>query len=447
MGRDLPGSGAPDGALRWSICGLLFFATTVNYIDRAVLGVLKPALDTVFGWNQKDYGWVVTAFQAAYALGYVGAGYLIDRIGVRIGLMLAVAVWSFAGMAHAAVGLVLGLGAAKIVSVMGFAAARAVLGFAQGGAFPAAIKAVAEWFPRQERALATGIFNTGSNVGAIACPMLVPWIANRWGWQMAFVLTGAVGFVWVAAWAWLYRSPGIHPRISQAELAWIRKDPPDPVVKVPWGTLLQYRQPWAFMVGMMGSSPIWWFYIFWIPDFLNKRFGLSLTQSSLPLVSIFLVSAFGGIGGGWLSSALLRRGWTVNAARKTALLVCALCVLPVLFTPLVSDVWTAVALVTLAAAAHCGFAANLFTLVSDTVPKQAVSSVVGLGGMAGSIGGMFFAQIVSRVLHATNDNYLVPFAMAAGSYLLALGIMHLLLPRLDFMRIAPPSGASPILRT
>ncbi|OQW97199.1 MAG: hypothetical protein BWK77_02425 [Verrucomicrobia bacterium A1] len=437
MGRDMPGSVAPHGRLRWSICALLFFATTVNYIDRAVLGVLKPVLDLAFGWNQKDYGWVVTAFQAAYALGYVGAGCLIDRIGVRIGLMLAVAVWSCAGMAHAAVGLVLGLGTAKAMSVLGFSAARAVLGLAQGGAFPAAIKTVAEWFPRQERALATGIFNTGSNVGAIACPILVPWIANRWGWQMAFVLTGAVGFLWVAAWAWLYRSPGIHPRITQAELAWVRKDPPDPVAKVPWGTLLQHRQPWAFMVGMMASSPIWWFYIFWIPDFLNKRFGLSLTQSSLPLVSIFLLSSFGGIGGGWLSSALLRRGWTVNVARKTALLVCALCVLPVFFTPLVSEVWVAVALVTLAAAAHCGFAANLFTLVSDTVPRQAVNSVVGLGGMAGSLAGMCFAQIVSRVLHATNNNYLVPFAMAAGSYLLALGIMHLLLPRLEFMRIDP----------
>ncbi len=410
---------------RWSVVALLFFAVTVNYVDRAVLGVLKPLLDQKMGWDQKDYGWMVTAFQAAYASGYLLAGRWVDRIGVRLGLLLTVSVWSGAAMAHAAAR-----------SVAGFSAARSVLGFAEGGCFPAAIKAVAEWFPREQRALATGIFNAGSPVGAIACPLVVPWLASRWDWQGAFLATGALGLLWVVLWARLYQPPDRHPRVAPAELAYIRKDPPERVLNVPWLELMRHRQTWAFMIGMMASAPIWWFYVFWTPDFLNKRFGLNLTQSSMPLVVVFFVSGFGGILGGWLSSALLRYGWSVNAARKTALLVCALCVLPVFATPLVAGVWAAVALVALAAAAHCGYAANLYTLVSDTVPKPAVSSVVGVGGMAGSVAGMGFAQIVSRILHFSHNNYLVPFALAASTYLLALGLIHLLLPRLERMQAA-----------
>lgn len=412
---------------RWTVVGLLFFAVTVNYIDRAVLGVLKPLLDQELGWDQKDYGWMVTAFQASYATGYLLAGRLFDRIGVRAGFLLAVSLWSLAAMAHAVAR-----------SVLAFSMARSVLGLAEGGCFPAAIKAVTEWFPREQRAYATGLFNAGSNVGAILCPLLVPWLAQAWGWQGAFVATGAVGFLWVAAWFWLYHAPERHPRMSPAELAYIRKDPPEGTAKIPWMALLRHKQTWAFMAGMMASAPVWWFYIFWIPDFLNKRYGLNLTQSSLPLMAIFFFSSFGGISGGWLSSALLRRGWSANAARKTALLVCSLAVLPVFATPLVPHVWWAVGLVTLAAAAHCGYAANLYTLVSDTVPRQAVSSVVGLGGMAGSVAGMFFAQAVSRILHFTHNNYLVPFALAATTYLLALGLIHLLLPRLEPMPLSAP---------
>lgn len=321
-------------------------------------------------------------------------------------------------------------------SVLGFSAARAALGLAEGGMFPAAIKTVAEWFPKEERAFATGIFNAGSNVGAVICPLVVPWIATNWGWQAAFVITGAIGFLWVAAWMKLYRHPDKHPAVSAEELAHIRKDPPDPVAaKIPWLVLLRRRQTWAFVVGMAASSPIWWFYIFWAPDFLNKRYELGLTQSSLPLMIMFLAASFGGIGGGWLSSRLLKLGWTTNAARKTALLVCALCVVPVVATPFVPNPWVAVSLVGLAAAAHCGFAANLFTLVSDTVPKQGVSSVVGIGGMAGALGGMVFAQLVSRVLQVTNNNYLVPFAIASLAYLVALAIMHALVPRLERMEV------------
>ena len=409
---------------RWIICALLFFATTVNYIDRAVLGILKPMLEKDLGWTQIEYGWIVTAFQLTYALGYVFAGRLIDRIGVRLGLLMSVSLWSVAGMAHAAA-----------QTVIGFSVARAGLGLAQGGMFPAAIKTVAEWFPKEERALATGIFNAGSNMGAVTCPLIVPWLATRWGWQAAFIITGAIGFVWVAVWFLVYRPPEGHPRVSAAELAHIRKDPPDATGKIPWLVLLRHRQTWAFVVGMAASAPIWWFYIFWAPDFLNKRYELGLTQSSLPLMVMFLAASGGGIGGGWLSSKLLKLGWTVNAARKTALLVCALCVMPVVATPFVANPWVAVTLVGLAAAAHCGFAANLFTLVSDTVPKQGVSSVVGIGGMAGALGGMIFSQLVSRILQYTNNNYAVPFAIASLAYLVALGIMHLLVPKLERMEL------------
>lgn len=419
-------SPVPTTHVRWTVVGLLFFAITVNYIDRAVLGVLKPLLDASLHWSQTDYGWMVTVFQAAYALGYAVSGRLLDRIGVRLGFAVLVLFWSFAAMSHAAA-----------TTVLGFSIARAALGVAEGGAFPASVKAVTDWFPREQRAFATGLFNAGSQVGAVSCPLVVPWLAAKWGWQGAFLVTGLVGFVWVACWMWLYRNPEQHPRISPTELAYIRKDPPEEVVKMPWLALLGKRQTWAFMIGMAASSPIWWFYIFWVPDFLHKRFGLDLTQSSLPLVVIFLVSSVGGILGGWLSSWLLRRGWSVNAARKTAMLLCALAVVPVFLTPLlpVGLVWWAVGLVALAAAGHCGYAANLFTLVSDTVPRQAVSSVVGIGGMAGSIAGMVFAQIVARVLEATNNNYLAPFAIAATTYSLALLLMHLLLPKLERMTL------------
>lgn len=415
---------ASVGRVRWIICALLFLATTLNYIDRAVLGVLKPVLEKELGWTQVDYGWIVTAFQITYALGYIGAGKLFDHIGVRLGYLLSVSLWSLAAMAHAA-----------MRSVLGFCVARAGLGLAEGGNFPAAVKTVAEWFPKQERAFATGLFNAGSNIGAVLCPLVVPWLAHRWGWQMAFIVTGAIGFLWVVAWGIVYRRPQDHPWVTPAELAHIQKDPPDPPAKVPWLVLLRYRQTWAFVVGMVASAPVWWFYIYWIPDFLNKQYHLRLTQTSLPLITIFLVADLGGIMGGWLSSHLIKRGWTVNAARKTTLLVCSLCVLPVFLTPLVGNLWISVALVALAASAHCGFAANLFTLVSDTAPRKAVSSIVGIGGMAGAIAGMFSAQLIGHVLHFTNNNYLVPFALASVVYLLALGIMHALTPRLEPMKL------------
>jgi MFS transporter, ACS family, hexuronate transporter len=420
-----------DSAFRWTLLALLFVATTVNYLDRAVLGFLKPMLDADLGWNQIDYGWMVTAFQAAYAMGYVLAGRWFDQIGVRAGLLIAVTAWSFAAGAHA-----------LAHTVIGFIFARSLLGLAEGGFFPAAVKAVAEWFPRQERAFATGVFNSGSNAGAVICPVIVPLLAASWGWRGAFLFLGAIGLVWAALWIRLSRVPNrnrsllpdLTPKSRRKTTASAEAH------AIPWLDLLRRRQTWAYIAGTTASAPIWWFYIFWAPDFLNKRYGLNLAQSSLPLMFIFFMAGFGGILGGWLSSFLLRRGWTLNAARKTALMVCALCAVPVFSAPLVPNYLNAIELVTLAAAGHCGYVANLFTLASDTVSPKAVASVVGIGGMAGSVMGMFFAQFASRTLSMTHNNYMAPFAVAACSYLLGLASIHLLLPNLEPMK--PEPGAA-----
>jgi ACS family hexuronate transporter-like MFS transporter len=436
------------GWSRWGICGLLFFATTLNYIDRQVIGILKPELAKQLGWNEIDYSNIVFAFQVAYAIGYAGAGRLIDRLGVRLGYALAVLFWSLAAMAHALTRLIptedrLGGWIPWVhsapswllvipMTVLGFMAARFALGLAEGGNFPAAVKTVSEWFPKKERALATGIFNAGSNVGALVAPLLVPWLTLKFGWPMAFLVTGGLGIIWLVVWWPLYQDPDKHPRVSPAELAYIRSDPPDPVVKIPWLSLLRYRQTWAFVVGMFLSGPVWWFYLFWIPDFLNKQYGLNLLELGPPLVTIYLMTDVGSIGGGWLSSWLLRRGWSVNAARKTAMLVCALCVVPVFAASSVANLWVATVLVGLAASAHQGFSANLYTLVSDTAPRKVVSSIVGLGGMAAAVGGMLIAKLAGYVLQWTGE-YRLLFLIAACAYLVNLLIIHLLNPRLEPM--------------
>jgi len=412
----------------WTVVALLFLAATINYMDRAVLGILKPMLDVNLGWTQLDYGWAVTAFQAAYATGYVLAGRWFDQIGVRAGLLIAVTAWSFAACAHS-----------LVHAVLGFIIARALLGLAEGGFFPAAVKAVAEWFPPQGRALATGLFNSGSNVGAMISPVLVPLLAARWGWRGAFLLVGVSGFAWVALWVRVYPKPSPSlTRTDSPEPAAMKESGPEHAI--PWLELVRYRQTWAYIAGTTASAPVWWFYIFWAPDFFSKRYGLKLDQIGLLLMSIFLVAGFGGVAGGWFSSFLLRRCWTPNAARKTALLVCALCALPVFTAPLSRNYIVADVLVALAAAAHCGYAANLYALATDTVPPQAVASVVGIGGMAGAVMGMFFAQLISRILSFTSNNYVAPFAVAASSYLLGLACIHLLSPKLETMKLTR-SGA------
>jgi ACS family hexuronate transporter-like MFS transporter len=424
------------GYYRWVICGLLFFATTINYVDRGVVGILKTTLQGEFGWNEIDYSNIVFAFQSAYAIGLMLAGRMMDRLGTKAGYALALVVWSLAAVAcaeatafgPAAASLLATVGFVTTPSVAGFMAARFALGLGEGGNFPAAIKSVAEWFPKRERALATGIFNSGTNVGAIVTPLVVPWITVRYGWYWAFVITGALGFFWLIAWWLMYDTPERHPRVTPAELAHINSDPPESTTPVPWAALFPHREAWAFAIGKFMTDPIWWLYLFWLADFLQKKHGLSLSGVSAPLIVIYLVADVGSIGGGWLSSALIKRGWSVNAARKTAMLVCALLVVPVMFAPYVDSLWVAVGLVSVAAAAHQGWSANLFTFSSDMFPRRAVGSVVGFGGMAGAVGGMLFTKITGYILQWNHSDYLPVFVMAGFAYLTALGIIHLLVP-------------------
>jgi MFS transporter, ACS family, hexuronate transporter len=404
---------------RWAICALLFFAATINYIDRQVIAVLKPTLQTQLGWTEVGYSWIVFSFQTAYAIGLLGVGRLMDRIGTRKGFSLAMIFWSAAAMAHA-----------LARSAFGFGFARFFLGLGEAGNFPAAIKTVAEWFPKKERALATGIFNSGTNIGALVTPLVVPWITFTWGWQAAFIATGALGFLWLIAWLLLYRRPEEHPGLSSSELKYIQSDPPDRFVKIPWVRLLPHRQTWAFSLGKFLTDPIWWVYLFWLPDFLHKRHGLGLKDFGLPLVIVYLMADVGSIGGGWISSSLIKRGWTINAGRKLAMLICALAVVPIVFAAQTSNVWIAVVLIGLAAAAHQGWSCNLFTTTSDMFPRDAVGSVVGIGGMAGAIGGMMIARLVGEILERTGS-YVPIFIIAASAYLVALLIIHLLSPRLE----------------
>ena len=413
--------GTRMGHYRWVICGLLFFATTINYVDRQVLGILSKDLQGFFHWSELDYGNIVAAFNAAYALGLLFAGRLMDRFGTRVGYSLALTIWSLAAMAHALAS-----------SALGFGVARAALGVGEAGNFPAAIKTVAEWFPKKERALATGIFNGGSNVGAIVAPLTVPWIALHWGWQWAFILTGAIGLVWLSFWIPLYARPELHSRVGKAELAHIQSDPPDsPGARIPWIQLIPYRQTSAFAIGKALTDPIWWFYLYWIPPFLRQNHGLDLTTIGPPLIAIYVIADVGSIGGGWLSSSLIKRGWTINRARKTAMLLCALCVTPIILVSSVKNLWLVVALIGLAAAAHQGWSANIFTLASDMFPRRAVGSVVGIGGMAGAFTGSTMAVIVGYILQVTGGNYRLPFFMAGGAYLTALLVIHLLVPKIE----------------
>jgi ACS family hexuronate transporter-like MFS transporter len=392
-------------------------------MDRQVLGVLKTTLQHDLGWNEIDYGNLVFAFQAAYAAGMLAVGWLIDRVGTRLGYALAMAFWSLASMAHA-------LGS----SFTSFVIARSALGFGEAGVFPASIKTVAEWFPKKERALATGIFNAGTNLGAIITPLVVPWITIHWGWRWAFLITGALGFGWLVFWLLLYRKPEEHPRVTAAELDYIRSDRQEPVAKMKWLSLLPYRQTWALLVGKFLIDPIWWFYVFWVPDFLQRQHGIALIRIGVPIMVIYVLSDVGSVAGGWLSSWLIGHGKSVDAARKTTMLICALCVVPIVFAYRTESMWTAVLLIGLAAAAHQGFSANLLTLPSDMFPTRAVASVVGIGGMAGALGGMLIAKVVGYVLQSTGS-YMIPFLIAGSAYLVALASIQILTPRIEPVKI------------
>ena len=404
---------------RWVICALLFFATTINYIDRQVLGLLAPLLQSRIGFNEAQYGYIVTAFQAAYAIGLLVMGPIIDRIGTRVGYALAISIWSLSAMGHA-----------LVRTAVGFGVARFALGLGESGSFPAAIKTVAEWFPKKERALATGLLNCGTNVGATLAPLTVPWVAVRFGWRYAFLLTGTFSAIWLVSWLLVYRPPQEHPRVSKAELAYILSDPVEPTTEISWSHLLAHRQTWAFVMGKTLTDPIWWFYLFWLAKFLVSEHHLKLTGVALPIIVIYNGATVGSVVGGWLPARFLETGWTVNRARKISMLICSLCVIPVMITTWVHGLWTAVAIISLACAAHQGFSANIFTVASDMFPRRAVASVVGIGGCGGAVGGMFIATFTGWLLQLTGS-YLPVFIIAGSVYLVALGVVHLLAPRLQ----------------
>jgi len=406
--------------IRWWICALLFFATTINYVDRQVFAILAPQLQTEIGWSEIEYGYIVTAFQLSYAIGLLLVGKLIDFLGTKKGFILSIIVWSLAAMSHA-----------LARTPIGFGMARLALGIGESGNFPAAIKTISEWFPRKERALATGIFNSGSNIGAIVAPLLVPIIALNFGWQAAFILTGLLGFIWLFFWLRLMSRPEEHPGINTAELDLIKADTEENLEKPTsiW-KIIRTRKIWAIAIGKFMTDPIWWFFLYWLPKFLNTTYGLKLDKIGLPLIVAYLIADVGSIGGGWLSSHFLQLGWSINAARKTTLLICAIMVVPIYWASGIDDLWPAVILIGLGMAAHTGWSANMYTLATDFFPKKDMGTVVGFIGMAGAVGGMLMASATGHLLQATGS-YKILFVIAASMYGIALMIIHLLVPNID----------------
>jgi ACS family hexuronate transporter-like MFS transporter len=415
---------------RWAVCGLLFFATTINYIDRQILSLLKPILDDQLHWTNAEFGMVNSAFQGAYGVSLLVFGWLIDKYGTKIGYAISIAAWSLAAMGHALVG-----------SVGGFLWARVALGLGEGGNFPAAIKATAIWFPKKERALATSLFNSGANVGAILAPAIVPWLAFKFGWQSAFLVAGAVGFLWLFLWMPWFETPEKKPGLSKEELAWIQSDREEvQAQKIPWGQLLGYRQTWGFILPKLITDPVWWFFLIWLPDFFKQTRGLDIKKSWVLLATIYSIVTVLSVAGGWVTGHLAKRGWSINRARKAGMLLFAVCVVPIVAVTGASD-WGAVLLIGLAGAAHQAFSANLFTTVSDSFPKQAVASVIGIGGMAGALGGMLFPIVTGMLLDSYKASgnvaagYGILFAFCAGAYLFSLILLQLLNPRLESLQI------------
>ncbi|MBC7399776.1 MAG: MFS transporter [Mucilaginibacter sp.] len=429
------------GNYRWVICSLLFFATTINYLDRQVIALLKSNLTTEFKWNDGDYANIEIAFKIAYALGLLAAGGFIDKVGTKIGYFMATFLWSVSAVCHSFVS-----------STFGFVVVRSALGVSEGGNFPAAIKTVAEWFPKKERALATGIFNSGTNIGAIIAPLTVPFIAVAWGWRWAFIITGSTGFIWLVFWYLFYQSPFKHKFVTKAELDYINNDPenpdPTPLVekeKISWAKLLKFKQTWAFVVGKFLTDPIWWFYLFWLPDFLESQYHLKGTGIALPVAAVYILSTFGSVGGGWLPMSLIRNNWPTFRARKTSMFIYALFVIPIIFAQFLGGInmWYAVMVIGLAAAAHQAWSANIFTTVSDMFPKNSVGSVTGIGGMFGSFGGVLFSWLVQKKLFIYYRGigkieiaYYIMFFVCGSAYLLAWVIMHFLVPKMKTIEIS-----------
>jgi ACS family hexuronate transporter-like MFS transporter len=411
--------------LRWSVCGLLFFATTVNYVDRQVLGMVKPMLEHDLHWNETDFIRVVSVFQFAYMLMMPLAGWLIDRLGTRLGYALAVIVWSASSMLHS-----------LATTPFQFSMARFALGLGEASNFPAAIKTVADWFPRRERALATGIFNSGSNVGIIVASLAVPIVATHFGWRASFLFTGSLDVVWLIFWLAFYRKPSEQKMLTEKERLLIESDHEPEMKTLPYSRVIGQRATWAFMIGKFLTDPVWWFYLFWLPGFLYDQYHLDLKNLGLPLIAIYVAADFGSVGGGWLSKGLTARGLDISQARKLAMLICAVAVTPVTLVMFAGgSLWVTVALISLAAAAHQGWSANIYTLTSDTFPRPAVGSVVGLGGMGGAFGGFLAAQAIGPWLDYSHKSY-GPLFIAAGSmYLIALLIIHLLIPKIKQIEV------------
>jgi MFS transporter, ACS family, hexuronate transporter len=425
------------GKYRWTICGLLFFATTINYLDRQVISlVVEDYLVPEFKWTETDYANLTVAFQLAYAIAMFGVGRLIDKLGTKIGYAISLLLWSVAAMGHA-----------LIRSTAGFFVARAALGVTEAGNFPAAIKTTAEWFPKKERALATGIFNSGSNIGAIIAPLTVPFIAKEWGWRSAFFITGAIGLVWLLFWFWLYEVPRKQKRLGKGEFDYIHSDTDEAVavaaaqeapVKVSWGALFKFKQMWAFALGKFLTDGIWWFYLFWLPKFLKAQYQLTKEDIAVPVALVYIIASIGSIFGGWLPMRFIKNGWPVFKARKTSMLIYAFFVLPVIFAQESGDysMWFAILIIGLAAAAHQAWSANIFTTVSDMFPKAAVASVTGIGGMAGGFGGILISKSAGylfdyyKSLGHIQTGYLIMFIICGLAYLIAWLVMHLLVPRM-----------------
>ena len=429
------------GKYRWTICALVFFATTINYLDRQTISLLKTDLDAEFGWTKTDYANITVAFQLTYALAMFGVGRLIDKLGTKIGYALSLFLWSLAAIGHA-----------FVKSTTGFLVARGFLGLTESGNFPSAIKAIAEWFPKKERALATGIFNSGTNIGAIIAPLTVPFIAKEYGWQWAFIITGAVGLIWLLFWFWLYEVPARQKRLKQDEFDYIHSDTDEidsigvaneSSSNVSWGKLLQFKQTWALAIGKFLTDGVWWFYLFWLPDFLHEQYQLAQTEMALPIAVVYVISSVGSVFGGWLPMNLIKGQWPVFKARKTSMLIYALCAIPVFTAQLFGNysVWFPVLIIGFGAAAHQAWSANIYTTVSDMFPKKAVASVTGIAGMAGGLGGILVSKSAGylfdyyKSLHNIEKGYLILFIFCSFAYITAWLIIYFLVPKMKKVEV------------